>query len=326
MLHKTLLFLFVALTYWSSSAVFAQQNRIARIGFLTLIPLTSDSRIPSFIQGLKELGYIEGKSITIEWRSAEGRADKLPELARDLMQRKVAVIVAIQPQAISAAHNLTREIPIVFAAAQDPVGMGIANSLSRPGRNVTGTSGMATDLLPKQLEILQQVVPGMSRVAILLNPTNPAGSRVVREKVEAAAASANVRLVFIDAQSTSDVYAAFQKAKQAQVQAVLSGPDSFFIQARSDMARAAIDNKLPTMFMQREHAVAGGLLSYGPNIGENYRRVAYYVDRILKGAKASDLPIEQPAKLEFVINLKTANAMGISIATDLLVRADEIIK
>jgi len=311
---------------WASAWVHAQQGRIPRIGFLSLISLKSDSRIPGFVVGLKELGYVEGKTVTIEWRSADGVAERLVSLAQDLVRAKMDVIVAIQPQAVDAARLATREIPIVFAAAQDPVGMGLATSLSRPGGNVTGASAMATDLLPKQLELLQAALPTMTRIAVLLNPTNPSGSRVMRRTVEQAASKANISVEFIEARNSEELASAFSRARASKVNAVVSGPDSFFIQARAEMAKAALASGLPTMFMQREHVDAGGLMSYGPNMTENYRRAANFVDRILKGAKASELPIEQPAKLDLVINLKTAQAVGLTIPPALLVRADDVLR
>lgn len=303
-----------------------QGQTVPRIGFLSLASIKSDSRVPSFVAGLKDLGYVDGQTIAVEWRSAEGVADRLPALAKDLVQRKVQVIVAVQPQAIEAARAATKEIPIVFAAAQDPVGMGLATSLSSPGGNVTGTSAMATDLLPKQLELLKLVLPTMTRVAVLLNPTNVEGSRVVRKAIEAAAADGKIAVLFLDARTVDELSTAFGRAKAARVAAVLAGPDSFFVQARAEIAKAAIANGLPTMFLQREHAVAGGMLSYGPNMSANYRRVADYVDRILKGAKAGELPIEQPAKLDLVVNLKTSTAIGVAIPQAVLMRADEVLR
>jgi putative tryptophan/tyrosine transport system substrate-binding protein len=318
-------FIFLVFVFCGGAAP-SHAARIPQIGFLSLISAESDSRVPSFIQGLKDLGYVEGRSIHIEWRSAEGSAARLPGLAKELVQRKVDVIVAIQPQAVNAARTATKEIPIVFAAAQDPVGMGLANTLSRPGGNVTGTSAMTTDVLPKQLQLVQRVLPDLSRVVVLLNPTNPAGSRVVRSAFEQAGAAGKVSIEFLDVQKTEDIDVAYGRAKAARAEAVIAGPDSFFVQSRAAMARAALANGLPTMFLQREHAVAGGMMSYGPDMKANYRRAAYYVDRILKGAKPGDLPIEQPSTLELIVNEKTARALGIAIPTTVLLQADEVIR
>ena len=303
----------------------AHAQRPAQIGFLTLSALKGDSRLPSFLAGLKERGYLEGRNIAIEWRSADGVAARLGPLARELVEHKVDVIVAIQPQAVNAARAATKDIPIVFAAAQDPVGMGLAVSLSRPGGNVTGTSGMATDVLPKQLELMQAVIPRLSRLVILLNPTNPAGSRVVRDAFNAAAAG-KVALVFAEVSNADEIRLAYQRAKAVRADAVIAGPDSFFVQSRDEMAAAALANAMPTMFLQREHVLAGGMMSYGPNMSENYRRAAYYVDRILKGAKPGELPIEQPTKMELVVNQRTADALGLTIPSSVLLRADEVLK
>jgi putative ABC transport system substrate-binding protein len=204
--------------------------------------------------------------------------------------------------------------------------MGLVSSLSRPGGNITGASGMATDLMPKQLELLQQALPRMTHIAVLLNPTNPSGSRVMRTTAEEAASRANLAVVFIEARNTEELTGAFSRAKASKADAVVSGPDSFFIQARADIAKAGMANALPTMFMQREHVDAGGLMSYGPNMMENYRRAANFVDRILRGAKPGELPVEQPAKLDLVINLKTARAVGLTIPPALLVRADDVLR
>ena len=275
MLVRRLVAGLAACLYGFLSPAIAQRDQPPRIGFLSLISVKSDSRLPSFIQGLKEFGYVEGRNLRIEWRSAEGVADRLPGLAKELVDGKVDLIVAIQPQAVDAARAATKEVPIVFAAAQDPVGMGMARSLSRPGGNITGASAMATDVLPKQLQLMQRVIPKLSRVAILLNPTNPAGSRVVRTSFEQAGAAARISVLFIEAQNREQIATAYSRAKAAQADAVIAGPDSFFVQSRAEMAKAALAHGLPTMFLQREHAVAGGMMSYGPNMSQNYRRAAY---------------------------------------------------
>ena len=318
--------MFVAALLGLSSLAHAQRDRPPRVGFLSLISTESDSRVPSFIQGLKEFGYVDGRNIAIEWRSADGVADRLPALAKELVSRRVDIIVAIQPQAVNAARAATKEIPILFAAAQDPVGMGLAQSLSKPGGNITGRSGMATDILAKQLELMQRVLPRLSSVAVLLNPTNPAGSRVVRKTFEEAAGEAKIAILVLEARNTDELRVAFSRAREAKVQAVIAGPDSFFVQSRAEMADAALANRLPTMFLQREHALAGGMMSYGPSIADNYRRMGYYIDRILKGSRPGDLPIEQPTKLELVVNLKTAKALGLEMPSAVLMRADEVIR
>ena len=303
----------------------AQRRTLPRIGFLSLIALEADTRVPSFIAGLREFGYIEGKTVTIEWRSAGGEAKRLAGHAQELVAMKVDVIVAVQTQAIEEARRATRSIPIVFAATQDPVGSGYARSLSRPGGNITGVSSLSAEMSPKQLQLLRSVVPSVTRVGVLANPTNPS-SQVIRGDIQKAAAALGIQTTPISAATQGEIGPAMATASAARCDAVMVLGDSFFVQMRAHIAQAALNHKLPTIFVPRDHVVAGGLMSYGPSIAENYRRTAFYVDRILKGTKAGDLPIEQPSKFELILNLATAKRLELSISDAVLTRFDEIIK
>jgi len=307
-------------------ATLAQQpQRIPRIGFLSLQSLKTDSRLPAFIAGMRERGYVEGQTITIEWRSADGDATRLAAYAEELVRLKVELIVAAQPQAIEAARRVTGTIPIVFAVAQDPVASGYAKSLARPGGSITGVSLVTPDIAPKQVELLKIVLPNLARVAVLVNRTNT-GSPVQVKAIQETANRVDVAVQVYYASTREEVEQALAAAGREGAQALILSGDSFFFQVRAVIAEAAMRHRLPTMFVQREHVVAGGMISYGPSVSENYRRSAYYVERILKGAKASELPIEQPTKIELVINLKTAKALGIAMSQSFLLRADELIQ
>ena len=306
------------------SAEAQQAGKVYRVGFITLSSL-SDPRIEAFREGMRELGYIEGKTIAIEWRSADGSAERLPALADELVRSRPALIVAAQTQAISATKRATSMIPIVFVATPDPVSSGFVNSLSRPGGNLTGLSTSAADIGSKQIAMLKLALPKCSRVALVANPTNNA-SVVVRKVVATTALEMKLHVISLDAQDLQEIERALAEATRAGADAAILAVDGFFIQVRSQIAVFALRHKLPTMFTQREHAVAGGMMSYGPSLSAQYHRAAYYVDRIFKGAKAADLPVEQPTKFELVINLKTAKALGLTISPSLLARADQVIE
>jgi putative tryptophan/tyrosine transport system substrate-binding protein len=301
-------------------------GRMPRIGFLSLQSPESDSRLQSFLSGMRELGYIEGKTIAIEWRFTSGKTEPLSAYAAELVQLKPDLIVAVHPQAVDAVRRLTSTIPIVFTVGQDPVGMGFAKSLARPGGNITGHSSMSADMSVKQIELLRSAMPKCSHVAVLLNPTNPKGSAVLRDAFEVAGRKFGVSVTFLEARSDEEIEKAFITAKKGRVDAVVVAPDGFFLQSRALIARSAIQQRLPSLFLQRESVAAGGLLSYGPDGREQYRRTAYYVHRILNGAKPGDLPIEQPTKFEMIVNLKTAKTLGIKIPPAVLSRADELIQ
>jgi putative ABC transport system substrate-binding protein len=321
--RRRLLRLGLGLLAVPASALAQPTQSLRRIGFITLASL-SDPRIEAFRSGMRELGHIEGKSISMDWRSAEGHADRLPALADEIVRLKPALIVAVQTQAISAMKRATSRIPIVFVATPDPVSSGFVNCLSRPGGNLTGLSTSAADIGPKQIEVLKSALPRCSRVAFLANPTNNA-SVLVRKAIATAAQEMKLQVLSLDEQNLPEIERALAEAKQSGADAAVFAVDGFFIQVRSQLAESALSHKLPTMFTQREHVAAGGLMSYGPSLSVQYHRAAYYVDRILKGAKAAELPVEQPTVFELVVNLKTAKRLGITIPPSLRVRVDQVI-
>ncbi len=301
---------------------------LPRIGFLAPTSL-SDPRVPRYLQafrqGLRELGYIEGQSIAIEFRSAEGQYDRLPGLAAELVRLKVNVIVASGPPAIQAAKQATETIPIVMAAIADAVAAGFVASLARPGGNITGLSLMHSELVGKQLELLKEVLPKVSRVALLGNPANPNYAPLLRHAQDAARAL-GVRLQPLEARNSSEIDSALAAITSERTGALIVLADTVLLEHRTRIADYAIRRRLPTVFGFSEFAEVGGLLAYGPSLSDGFRRTATYVDKILKGAKPGDLPVEQPTKFELVINLKTAKALGLTIPQSLLQRADEIIQ
>ena len=309
-------------------ASFAQQQpaKIARIGFLGP---TSASSVASFVEelraGLRDLGYAEGKNILIEFRWAEGNYARLPGLAAELVRLKVDVIVAATTPAIPAARQATTTIPIVMAVTADPVGAGFVASLSRPGGNITGLSIIAVDLSGKYLELLRVAVPKLSRVAVLANPGHPNHPDYLKN-IQAAAKTTGVKVLLVQASNQNQIEAAVDAMTREHAGALIVLADPFFRTQARRIAELAIKNRLPTMFWSLELAEAGGLMSYGQNLAENFRRAATYVDKILKGAKPGDLPVEQPTRLELVINRKTATALGLTISNELLLRADKVIE
>jgi putative ABC transport system substrate-binding protein len=280
--------------------------------------------LEAFRQGLRELGYVEGQNIAIESRWTEGKDDRLPALAADLVRSKVDVIVAETGAATRAAQQATRTIPIVMSLVNDPVGSGLVASLARPGGNVTGLTIMSPDLVGKQLELLKEVVPKVSRVALLRHPDNPASAAQLRE-AEAAAQALGVRLQTLEARSPQEIDGAFAAMTRERAGALLVIPDTLFWSQRRQIAELAVKRRLPSMRMGEAYAEAGGLMSYGPSYLDLERRAATFVDKILKGANPADLPVAQPTKFELVINLKTAKAIGLTIPQPLLQRADQII-
>ena len=310
-------------------AVAAQQAaKVARIGYLSPSLAASPHLPEAFRQGLRDLGYVEGRNLVIEYRDAEGKADRLPALAAELVALKVDVIVTANNVAILAAKEATRTIPIVFAVAADPVGSGLVTSLARPGGNVTGLSQLAPELVGKCLEQLTQAVPGVSRVAVLRLP-GALGERTEKDmlkEAEAAARALGVRLQLVEARGPADIDRAFSDMTRARAGALTVLPSNMFLREHRRLVDLAAKNRLPAVYTSREFVDAGGLMSYGANQADMYRRAATYVDKILKGAKPGDLPVEQPTKFELVINLKTAKALGLTIPQSLLLRADEIIQ
>jgi ABC-type uncharacterized transport system substrate-binding protein len=302
--------------------------KVARIGYLGPNLAASPHLPEAFRHGLRDLGYVEGRTVVIEYRDAEGKFERLPALAAELVALKVDIIVAGGTPAALAAKQATRTLPIVFAGPGDPVTSGLVTSLARPGGNVTGLSSFAPELVGKCLEQLKQAVPGVSRVAALWQPGG-LGERTdkdVLKEAEAAARALGVRLQFVEARGPENFDRAFSDMTRARSRALTVLPSNMFITERRRLVDLAAKNRLPAVYGLREFVDAGGLMSYGANPADSFRRAATYVDKILKGAKPADLPVEQPTKFELVINLKTANALGLTIPPSLLVRADEVIQ
>ena len=300
--------------------------KVPRIGYLSPRSLAETAPLlESFRQGLRELGSVEGQTIAIEYRFAEGRPERLPALAAELVRLKVDVIVTAASPAPEAAKQATSTIPIVFTVSADPVAVGLVASLARPGGNITGLANMAPDVVGKQLELLKEVVPKVSRVAVLRNPNNPGQSVVLRE-AEGAARTLGLQLHIVPARTPTEIETAFAAMRSQRAGGVLVVRDGLFLAQRTQIATLAAKSRLPAVYSFRDQVEAGGLMAYGANSPQMYRRAATYVDKILKGAKPADLPVEQPTKFEFVINLKTANALGLKIPQSLLGRADEVIQ
>ncbi len=304
-----------------------QPAKVFQIGILGTYPPTTPEFAPlweAFIQGLRELGYVEGQNIAIERRFMEGKAERLPELAAELVRLNVSVIVAGSQPPPVAAKRATATIPIVMTNFSDPVGLGLVTSLARPGGNVTGLSLLTVELVGKQLQLLKQAVPKVSRVAFLINPGNPGAALQLRE-AETAARSLGVQLQALEARRPDELAGAFAAMTRESAGAVLLPGDSLFFFYRRQIADLAIKSRLPAMFAPKEFAEAGGLMAYGANVAHMYWRAATYVDKILKGAKPADLPVEQPTKYDLVINLKTAKALGLTIPPSVLRQADKVI-
>ena len=276
-------------------------------------------------RALRELGYVEGKNIALEWRFADGNYERLAGLAEELVKQKVDVIVTGGMAANRALQRATSTIPIVNAAMIDPVGNGIATSLTRPGGNVTGLSLTTTDMSPKHLELLKLMLPKLSRLAVLVNLGNPGHPAIVKG-LQANAQQLGIKLLPIDARTPEDVERGFATMKKEHAEAVIVAIDAFFIGQRQQIAALALKNQMPSLFSVREQVQAGGLMSYGQNLADFYKRAATYVDKILKGAKPGELPIEQPASFALLINRKTAKALGLTVPQELVLRADEVIE
>jgi putative ABC transport system substrate-binding protein len=323
--RRTLLIAFGAGVLAAPLACFAQQqrSRLARIGLLEPASSAANWR-EALIAGLRELGYVEGKNIIIERRSAEGKYERLPALAAELVQMKVDVMVAAS-LAVPAARQATTTIPIVMVRTSDPVGSGFVASLSRPGGNITGLSNILVEVMSKHLELLRVAVPKLSRVAVLVHPANPNHPGRLK-RIQAQGKTSSVKISPAQASTASQVEAAFSAMKQERAGALIVLPDSFYFSQARRIAELATQHRLPTLFWTREPVESGGLMSYGQDVAEHYYRAATYVDKILKGTKPGDLPIEQPTKIELVINLKAAKAIGLTIPQDLLFRADKVIE
>jgi putative ABC transport system substrate-binding protein len=304
-----------------------QAGKVWRVGFLVsrrVGSLASDY-YGGFPRGMRELGYVEGKNLVIEWRSAEGKYERFPGLAAELVRLKVDIIVTAGPQATKAAQRATKTIPIVIGSTQDPVGSGFVKSLARPGGNITGLSNLGADFSPKHLEMLLTILPKLSRVAVLGNPASASHGTVLKN-VRDAAQSMRIKVLAADARTPQEIESAFSMMARDNAEAVIVAADAFFIQQGRQIAELAVKNRLPTVSGFREHVESGGLMSYGPNLTESYRRAASYVDKIFKGAKPSDLPVEQANKFELIINMKTTKALGLTIPKTLLFQADRVIE
>ena len=326
--RRTLISAIALATVAARPGAFAQQQRSWRVGFVALPerpePLEG-SRFGAFALGMRELGYVEGRNLTIDWRFAAGEIGRLAELVAEVVQLKVDVIVAGETPVIKAAQKATATIPIVMAASNDPVGSGFVESLGRPGLNITGVSILSTDLSGKQVETLQSVAPKATRVAILLNPRN-SSNVAITTNLQVAMQVARITGQPIEASTTEGIEEAFAKMQRQDASAVVIVADSFFVEQRERIAQLALKHRLPSIFSFREHVQVGGLISYGQHLADSYRRAATYVDRIFNGAKPSELPVELSTKLELIVNLKTAKALGLTVPDTVLARADEVIE
>ena len=301
-------------------------QRFARIGTLMSgAPEPRRAVLEAFRQGLRDLGYLEGQDFVVESRFDEGRYERLPKLAAELVQLKVDVIVTSGIPPPLAAKKATKTIPIVMGVVGDALGTGLVNSLARPGGNVTGLTLLGPELSGKRLEILKETVPRLSRVAVLLNPVNT-GSALFRKEIEVAARSFGVEVQILEVRRPDDLANTLSKSRIGPVQALVTLNDTMFFSQQVQIVDLAAKTGLPAMFPESEYVNAGGLMSYGPNLADLFRRAATYVDKILKGAKPGDLPVEQPTKFELVINLKAAKQIGLTMPPSLLARADRVIK
>ena len=300
--------------------------KVRRIGFQSASsPSTIAARIEAFRQGLRELGYVEGENVVIEYRYAEGKLDRLSEFAAEFVRLDVDVIVTAAPSSTRAAKGATSTIPIVMAYDSDPVGNGFVASLARPGANITGLSSLAPGISGKQLELLKEIVPGLSQVAVLLTLTGPFFAQVLKE-IELAAGTLGVQLQYRDVRAVEDIETAFRGAREGHADAALVLASPILESDRTQVADLAAKSRLPTIYHVTEFVEVGGLMSYGASFIDLYRRAATYVDKILKGTKPADLPVEQPTKFDFVVNLKTAQALGLTIPQEVLLQATEVIR
>ncbi len=303
-----------------------QPTKIPRIGYLTGVSLSADSpRVEGFRQGLRELGYVEGKNIIIEYRYADGKFDRLPALAAELVRLKVDMIVTAGATNTRAAKEATTTIPIVMAQDPDPVGSGFVASLARPGGNITGLSSLTADLSGKRLELLKEILPKLSRLAVLGTSASPGMAQQLRE-TERAAGAFGMQFQFLDILDPKDIGAEFRAATKWRADAVLVLRGPVLTSQRTQVVELAVKSRLPATYPETEYVEAGGLMSYGVSNIDLFRRAAYYVDRILKGAKPADLPVEQPTKFELIINLKAAKQIGLTIPPNVLARANKVIR
>jgi len=325
-MKKTNLSAILVATFLGVAAEAEQSTKIPSIGYLEGGPLSAHTaRMEAFRQGLRKLGYEEGTSIVIEWRFADGKPDRLPGIAAELLRLNVAVIVTGGGTPTRAAKEATATVPIVMAQHNDPVASGIVASLSHPGGNITGLSTFTPELSGKRLEILREVVPKLSRVAVFGNFKTSTNQAVMRE-MDTAAHTFGMKLQLIDVQDDKDVGTGFRAATKASAQALLTVPSVVLVAARAQVVALAAKNRLPGSYYNSQFADVGGLMFYGVNVLDLDRRAATYVDKILKGTKPADLPVEQPMKFDFVVNLKAAKQIGLTIPPNVLVRATRVIR
>jgi putative ABC transport system substrate-binding protein len=312
-----------------SIAPFAQAQQAAKVPRIGFLGATSHSanaaRVEAFLQGLRELGYVEGKNIVIEYRYAEGKAGRLSELASELVRLKVDVIVSAGPAVTRPVKEATVTIPIVMGFDNDPVGSGFVASLARPGGNITGLSSLSPEISGKRLELLKEIVPRLSRVAALGTSTQPGNAQMLKE-AELAAGAFGVQLQHLDVQGPKDIELVFRAVSNGRAHAILVLSSPVLFSERKQVSDLAGKNRLPAIYPQIEYVEDGGLMTYGVSIRDLFRRAATYVDKILKGTKPAELPVEQPTKFEFVINLKTAKQIGLAIPPNVLARADRVIR
>ena len=308
-------------------AVHAQQPAMPVIGFIGGSSAeNSVKRLEAFRKGLRETGYVEGQSVAIEYRWAEGRYDWVPEMAGELVRRQVAVIAATGTPAMLAAKAATSAIPIVFTTGTDPMQLGVVTSLNRPGGNVTGVTTLSVEVTPKRLELARELIPGTSTVAVLINRTNPETETELRI-MQTAASALGLQLHVLDASTERDFDTIFAALHQTPARVlVITGADPFLISRSEQLAELTVRHAVPTIFQFREFVAAGGLISYGGSLTDAYRQAGIYAGRILKGEKPADLPVQQSAKVELMINLKTARMLGLTVPPSLLARADEVIE
>ena len=327
MTKKSLVWLLVTFFLGNVSVAQAQQpTKIPRIGYLTSTsPSDSSARIEAFRQGLRELGYMEGKNIVIEYRYAEGNVDRLPALTAELVRLKLDIIITAGSPATRAAKEASVTIPIVMTRDGDPVGNGFVASLARPGGNITGLSTLNPELSGKRLELLREIVPKLSRVAVFGTSTRPGNAQALRE-VELAAKAFGVKLQYLDVQNPKDIDTAFRAAGKGRAEGLLTLGGPVLASHRTQVVGLAIKSRLPAIYERSDFVEDGGLVSYGVNVLDLDRRAATYVDKILKGRTPADLPVEQPMRFEFVINLKAAKAIGLTIPPNVLVRATKVIR
>ena len=325
---KSILF-WLLITVLLSTAPVAQAQqppKISRIGYLTAGSLSAQAvRIDALRQGLRELGYVEGKNIVIEYRHAEGKFDRLLALAAELVRLKVDIIVSGGPTVTRAAKEATTTIPIVMVQDSDPVGSGFVSSLAHPGGNITGLSTLAPELSGKRLELLKEVVPKLSLVAVLGDSTEPANARTLKE-IELAAKGLGIKHQYQDVVSPKDIEPALRSASKGGADAVLLLASAVYTPRRKELTDLVIKSRLPAIYISAEFVEDGGLMSYGVSFFDLYQRAATYVDKLLKGRKPADLPVEQPIKFEFTVNLKTAKRIGLTIPPNVLARADKVIR